>query len=355
MNGPLVLSSCLPAHWVKARNGKLYRFFKQHHIGKAQFEDPVYFEDDGDALLLPTGTETAWHSRTWGGYLVRMIQLENVIAQEAAASWKPDGIQESAWKRTGIRLRVQKALYLVDLGIAHSALPKGSLKVKLSPGVYMVDVADDVHAEKGRIFQVIRLRAEDAVIPSVSKSHSPENEKEVPVTSAHVRLARSLKLAESEGGPILVISGDMLPCWRGDETDDYDRACNARDERRIKVTSGTGIIFASPDLTGFLQQGDNVIIYRQLGVDDPAQAIAMALAVPERRWKKTKVTIHVGKSKTLYAIDSVLDGKILVKKKRLGDSATRIQIQSGKYRLETVGEIQTAKNMFELHRLVHVK
>ncbi len=58
----------------------------------------------------------------------------------------------------------------------------------------------------------------------------------------------SLEWIESSGGPLLLLSEDLLPAWQGADgpfgkTTDFERACSTREPiERIRVGSGMGLV-----------------------------------------------------------------------------------------------------------------
>ncbi len=329
-HGPLVLSAHDVAAWTKLR-ARAAKALTAHHLGTGD-EAPVLVDISGPALVLPGGCETAWHPRPWGGFFTRMLQLENVIAQDAGAKWKPDATPDLA--PTALRLAVKGPLHFVDFAMKHDAPGEPAIAIDLPPGDYLVDVADQVKPDRRRVFQVIRLRKDGVEIaaakPAKAKAKAkadPDAWLDTPATAASKKIAKGLKLAESEGAEILLVSGD-----------DY-----AKGKR--------GVVFGSPDPSGFIVDGPHVIVYRQLAADDKAQAVAAALAVPAARWKKTRKQLVVGKSRVLYLVDGDAAPADVLGKKRLGDDAVRIEVAPGTYALSSCGEVGSATMTLELHRL----
>jgi hypothetical protein len=339
VHGPLVLSTHDAAAWnaLRARARTELAPYQRGPKGAP----PVVVDLDGPVLVLPTGRETAWHPRPWGGFLARMLQLENVIAQDAGATWKPDGT--AGLTPIGATFRATGPLHFIDLALGRDAVGEATLAVELAAGEYHVEVADNVAPDRRRIFQVIRLRRvgvdltarpahtkeKPAARAGASASTAPAADGwlDAPATAESRKLARGLRLAESEGAELLLVSGD-----------DY-----AKGKR--------GIVLGSPDPSGFLVHGGHVLIYRQLAADDRARAVAVALAVPEKKWKKTRKEVVVGKSRTLYLVDGDADPAEILARKRLGDDATRLEVAPGTYALSTAGEVHAADAVLELHRL----
>lgn len=340
--GPLVLSAHDVAAWTKLR-ARAAMALAPHHRGTGA-EPPVLVDVSGPVLVLPGGCETAWHPRPWGGFFTRMIQLENVIAQDAGAKWKPDATPDAiaALTPTGLRLAVERGLHFVDFAMKHDAPDEATIAIDLPAGDYVIDVANEVKPDRRRVFQVIRLRkdgVEVAAAPAKAKAKAKASAKaktdpdawlDTPATAASKKIAKGLKLAESEGAEILLVSGD-----------DY-----AKGKR--------GVVFGSPDPSGFIVDGPHILIYRQLAADDPAQAVAAALAVPARRWKKTRKQLVVGGSRALYLVDGDADPADVLRKKRLGDDAVRLEVAPGTYALSSCGEVSSATATLELHRLTRV-
>jgi len=316
--GPLVLSAHDVAAWTKLR-ARAAMALAPHHRGTGA-EPPVLVDVSGPVLVLPGGCETAWHPRPWGGFFTRMIQLENVIAQDAGAKWKPDATPDAiaALTPTGLRLAVERGLHFVDFAMKHDAPDENAIAIDLPPGDYLVDVASEVKPDRRRVFQVIRLRkdgVEVAAAPAKAKAKASAKAKtdpdawlDTPATAASKKIAKGLKLAESEGAEIVLVSGD-----------DY-----AKGKR--------GVVFGSPDPSGFIVDGPHILIYRQLAADDPAQAVAGAL----------------------YLVDGDADPADVLRKKRLGDDAVRLEVAPGTYALSSCGEVSSATATLELHRLTRV-
>ncbi|MBK9033417.1 MAG: hypothetical protein IPL61_19450 [Myxococcales bacterium] len=326
MYGPLVLSGHDVAAWTKLR-ARATKALTPHHRGTGE-EAPVLLDIGGPVLVLPSGRETAWHPRPWGGFFTRMIDLENVVAQDAGAKWKPDATTDLA--PTALRLAVRGPLHFVDFATAHDAPAEGALAIELPPGDYLVDVANQVKPDRRRMFQVIRLRKDGVEIAAAKPAKAkpdPDAWLDAPATATSKKIAKGLKLAESEGAEILLVSGD-----------DY-----AKGKR--------GIVFDSPDPSGFIIDGPHIIIYRQLGADDRAQAVATALAVPDKRWKKTRKRVVVGTSRALYLVDGDAEPADVLGKKRLGDDAVRLEVAPGTYALSSCGEVQSTTAILDLHRL----
>lgn len=333
--GPLVLSAHDVAAWTKLRARAATALAPHHHGNGAQA--PVLLDIGGPVLVMPGGCETAWHPRPWGGFFTRMIQLENVLAQDAGAKWKPDATPAAlaTLTPTGLRLAVERGLHFVDFAMKHDAPDEVTLAIDLPAGDYLVDVASEVKPDRRRVFQVIRLRRDGVELPAAALAPTkakadPDAWMDTPATAASKKIAKGLKLAESEGAEILLVSGD-----------DY-----AKGKR--------GVVFGSPDPSGFIVAGPHILVYRQLAADDRAQAVAAALAVPERRWKKTRKQVVVGKSRALYLVDGDADPADVLGKKRLGDDAVRLEVAPGTYALSSCGEVGWATATLELHRLTKV-
>jgi hypothetical protein len=364
MHGPLVLSRHPPEEWATLRARALAVLEPLRECWPVPH--PALNVDLGEpVVVLPRGTQTAWHPRPFGGYLARMDEVESCLAHEKAASWAPTGIPEGAWKPTPARLVVDGPLYLVDFAARRDAVAE-SLRIDLAPGTYLVDVAEGVKPVRARTFTVLRLRSAAAPPEALATGPAPRVEPEPSWTvDAGARaLAKGARFAESEGGPLLLVPGEALPSWRGIETDDYDRACacsEGGDPGSIQIGAIEAVVLATPDPAALLPVGDQVLIVRMEGADKPVDAIAAALATAadEARWRPTPIAVQIGASAVLYVIDSAEDGAALARRKRLPGSAARVELAAGAYRLESAGELRgvardrgrVGEVMLTLHRL----
>jgi hypothetical protein len=113
----------------------------------------------------------------------------------------------------------------------------------------------------------------------------------LPLDPEAVRLSRIVTFADSEGGPLIVMSESAAPEWNGvfdpDGTAiygtapcDYDRAC-AASYGLVDVGSTQALALETPDNGTFLPRPDGALIVRWVGADDASTLISAALGVTD--------------------------------------------------------------------------
>ncbi len=113
----------------------------------------------------------------------------------------------------------------------------------------------------------------------------------LPLDSEAVRLASTATFADSEGGPLIVMSERAAPDWNGvfDATGaflfgtaacDYDRACDGG-FMVIDVGSQKALTLETPDNSTLVARPDGALIVRWVGADDAETLITAALAVTD--------------------------------------------------------------------------
>ncbi|MBA3397801.1 MAG: hypothetical protein H0T89_34575 [Deltaproteobacteria bacterium] len=157
-----------------------------------------------------------------------------------------------------------------------------------------------------------------------------------------VRLATRLTFADSEGGPLIVMSEAVAPSWNGvfdaagaflygTTPCDYDRACDGG-FMVIDVAAGKALTLETPDNSTFVPRPAGALIVRWVGADDSATLISAALAVSEEQFTETIGDLpHAGGK--LLMFDSAARGSAL-------DTArvASIDLPAGTYAVQLVVE-----------------
>jgi hypothetical protein len=111
----------------------------------------------------------------------------------------------------------------------------------------------------------------------------------VPLNPVALKLASSVKFAESEGGPLIVMSESLAPSWNGvfdaqanasfgTSPCDYDRACSVT-FNTIDVGDREALVLEEPNDSAFIPIDGGAMIVSWIGADDAATLITAALAL----------------------------------------------------------------------------
>jgi hypothetical protein len=142
----------------------------------------------------------------------------------------------------------------------------------------------------------------------------------LPLDPEAVRLAGTVTFADSEGGPLIVMSEGIAPSWNGvcdasgafvfgNAECDYDRACDGG-FMLIDVGSGKALTLETPDNSTFVPRPGGALIVRWVGADDAATLISGALAVTDDKFTKAVGDLpHTGGK--LLMFDSAARGAAL--------------------------------------------
>ncbi len=142
----------------------------------------------------------------------------------------------------------------------------------------------------------------------------------LPLNPEAVRLASLVTFAESEGGPLIIMSEAAAPSWNGvcDEDGtaiygsapcDYDRACGDPFDV-IEVGAAKALTLDTPDNGTFVPRPDGALIVRWVGADDAATLLSAALAVPDCQFTETTSDLPHDGGKLLM-FDSAARGSAL--------------------------------------------
>jgi hypothetical protein len=166
----------------------------------------------------------------------------------------------------------------------------------------------------------------------------------VPLDFEAIDLADTTTFADSEGGPLIVMSESNAAHWRGvfdaagtrifgQSPCDYDRAC-ATSFGLIDVGLGKALTLETPDNGAFIARPEGALIVRWIGADDAATLISAALALTEDAFTDPVGDLdHEGGR--LMMFDSALDGA------RLPDDRTAaIELPPGRYAVRLCVEWQ---------------
>jgi hypothetical protein len=148
---------------------------------------------------------------------------------------------------------------------------------------------------------------------------------------------RTLEFVETEGGPFILLPLEHKKSWNGtgDEDEgipsDYDKAEKfVTTIGTLPVGKGQALILGTAEVTAYWQLDDGgVFIQRVFGDEDDDVIAAVEKALPEAKWKKTKVTFDSGKGK-LALFDSAYSYEDADEDERL-----KVAITPGKYAIET--------------------
>lgn len=118
----------------------------------------------------------------------------------------------------------------------------------------------------------------------------------VPLSSLAVKLASSVTFADSEGGPLVVMSESLAPSWNGvcdaqgnaifgTAPCDYDRACAAAFDT-IAVGDREALVLEEPNNSAFIPIEGGAMIVSWVGADDAETLITAALALDDGAFGK---------------------------------------------------------------------
>ena len=335
MNGPLVLSSLSPRQWTAKRTAATVA-----KLRSVEGEGSVWTRDIAkQRYLVLDQTETSWLPRPWGGYLVRIVRTDSLLDKEyaAAAAWKPGGLTADRFEDVGATLRVTEPLHLVDLEHARDKVGEDALEVTLAPGTYAIEVATEIAIPRNAKVELVRLRnvdADRALVDADAAGDAAPREAVIPIDATARAATKLARFVEPEFGSLLLVRGEDLAAWRGNETDDFDEA--PANDGIAKHRGMTMIGFGGPDIGAVVPVGKDLLVIRQLGADKSVDVVAAALFFARSgTWIPTtpEARFEAG-AKGVYLIDAAADGAAIAKAKRLPTSAAFAELAKGTYALE---------------------
>ncbi len=119
----------------------------------------------------------------------------------------------------------------------------------------------------------------------------------LPLDPEAASLAPNTVFADSEGGPLIVMSRSAAPRWGGvfddaganvygSERCDYDRACEVA-FAVIDVGDARALTLETPDNSAFVRRPEGALIARWVGADDATTLLTAALALPDQAFTES--------------------------------------------------------------------
>src|SRR6476659_8933280 len=113
----------------------------------------------------------------------------------------------------------------------------------------------------------------------------------LPLDPTATKLASSVTFADSEGGPLIVMSESLAPEWNGVFDDqgnaiygtspcDYDRACSVT-FNTVDIGDREALVLEEPNNSAFIPIEGGAMIVSWIGADDAATLITAALALDD--------------------------------------------------------------------------
>ncbi len=169
----------------------------------------------------------------------------------------------------------------------------------------------------------------------------------MPVITAEVRRkSRTLKFVESNGGPLIVVPGEVVADWHGvynaqgefifeTEPCDYDRACHYRAPKPFAIAVGKmkALVLPGSMPTAWYPVKDGGLFIRWGGADSAAALLQVALDLPPAKWRATRIHLVIGQKKSLFLFDSAEDGSKMARRKK-----SALALPAGDYRLAVAGQ-----------------
>ncbi|QEH37882.1 hypothetical protein OJF2_64740 [Aquisphaera giovannonii] len=177
----------------------------------------------------------------------------------------------------------------------------------------------------------------------------------------------------TNGGPLIVIPGEIAPRWRGgDDTDyslkdldrwwetldagssDYGRACGIREVvGMLAVGPGRALILRKASMpTAFVPREDGGILVRGIYAEEEATLRRALCTMPESAWKPTPHRITVSRE-GLLVFDSAQPGDHLPTSMDEEETipCLRLGLHAGTYHVDTADHSPVKTNRLCLHRL----
>ncbi|HJR40606.1 MAG TPA: Imm21 family immunity protein [Gemmatimonadaceae bacterium] len=167
------------------------------------------------------------------------------------------------------------------------------------------------------------------------------------------RTTGSLDWLESNGGPLLLLSEELLPSWQGADgpmsgSTDYERACATRQPlERIRVGSGTGLVLGDePISTAWMPDasGAGGVLVRLSAAGDQGvaeRAIRQGTAAASPRGSSLVMSVRG----PMVLFDAAHPGTDLPPR------ALRIELPAGEYEVDTLSLQPDPDTTLLLHRL----
>ncbi len=166
-----------------------------------------------------------------------------------------------------------------------------------------------------------------------------------------IKAGKKLEFVDSDQTCIVVLPRAALPSWGGvdgksTENADYDRACAVSGAGLIPVAGKRkALVIGMDSPMAFHPTKTGGLILIWVGADSATGVLALALSIPDKQWKKTKLTWDVGDGKL------VMIGALSVGRKA-GRQRVDIALASGKYRVEEcwgfAGDVRVGKKTEEV-------
>jgi hypothetical protein len=143
----------------------------------------------------------------------------------------------------------------------------------------------------------------------------------IPLNPIAVKLASSITFADSEGGPLIVMSECLAPSWNGvfdlqgnaifgTSPCDYDRACSVT-FNTIDIGDREALVLEEPNNSAFIPIEGGAMIVSWLGADDAETLLTAALALDDEAFSDELPRLEHDGGK-LVMFDSASRGSALV-------------------------------------------
>lgn len=169
----------------------------------------------------------------------------------------------------------------------------------------------------------------------------------LPLNPEAVKLASSLAFADSEGGPLIIMSESLAPAWNGVFDDqgnaifgsapcDYDRACSVT-FNTLDVGDREALVMEEPNNSAFIPIEGGALIVTWAGADDADTLVTAALALDDEAFSDELPDLEHDGGKLLI-FDSASRGSALDPKR-----VASIELPAGTYHatlcLEWAGQV----------------
>lgn len=322
-NGPLALATGAATTSIQRRDPKALTA-----LGKTRRRSElcVTVEIAGvRTLVFPRGLPTTWvGTGERSGVFVRVQDHAKDIGNVLALD--PREIPEDAWISGVAKFQLSggaRERVLIDAmaGCPAPAVPLPSLDVALLPGAYVVDRAT---RGKGRSsVELLRVHPPDAARTKAKKVAPPAKTPDGPALELEAttrKLARGLRVIQTDGGPVLALPSTLLPRWHGvndgagkyayeKAPTDYARACDVSGHSPIDIAGAQGLVIDGRAVA-FVALPDTSFFLVWIGADAISHLLQAVLSAPGNSWKRLKSVFTMSGSE-LALIDSAKDGRVV--------------------------------------------
>lgn len=307
----------------------------------------IFFPTLGEAGYFQDGATIVLVSATGTDESLKDVLKAATQVDVADTAWKPVAVTTftgkhvlwNAWAKDlqGEAIRDRKRAHAVPVktGVEYlveeiRAVP---FRVKVFPNQKPVDVT----------YSFTRLRPAGGT-PAASKARPaalPPVASELVASPELTKHAKALRFVDSDQTTMVVMPAAALPRWGGLASPDYTRACAVSGLGLIDVGGKTNALVIGMDSAmAFHPTPTGGLILMWVGADSAAGVLTLALSIPDKQWKKSKVVWDVGDGK-LVMIGAPTVGS------KAGRARVDIKLTPGTYRVESCwgfrGDVRVGK------------